>query len=53
MTIDADSTLKEDAVANLVKYYSDDSLDGVVGNVIVANNNSIMGITQYLSLIHI
>lgn len=48
MTIDADSTLKEDAVANLVKYYSDDSLDGVVGNVIVANNNSIMGITQYL-----
>lgn len=48
MTIDADSTLKNDAVANLVKYYADNSVDGVVGNVIVANNRSIMGITQYL-----
>ncbi len=48
MTIDADSTLKNDAVENLVKYYADNSVDGVVGNVIVANNKSIMGITQYL-----
>jgi len=48
MTIDADSTLKSDAISNLVNYYADDKIDGVVGNVLVANYNSIIGITQYL-----
>ncbi|MCC7290030.1 glycosyltransferase family 2 protein [bacterium] len=48
LTIDADSVLERNAIENLVRYYYDDKIDGVVGNVVVANSRSIIGITQKL-----
>jgi cellulose synthase/poly-beta-1,6-N-acetylglucosamine synthase-like glycosyltransferase len=48
LTIDADSILEKHAIENLINYYQDEKIDGVVGNVSVANSNSIVAITQKL-----
>lgn len=48
LTIDADSALSKDAISNLVHYYRDPEIMAVVGNVKVANNNTIVGLLQQL-----
>lgn len=48
LTIDADSKLELDAIQNLVAYYQDPEIAGVVGNVVVANSNTIIGLAQKL-----
>lgn len=48
LTVDADSKIAGNAVGNLIKYYEDPTIDGVVGNVKVANYQSILGLTQKL-----
>lgn len=48
LTVDSDSALDKDAITNLVKYFEDPSIDGVVGNVKVANERSIIGLAQKL-----
>lgn len=48
LTVDADSILDRDAIKNLVKYFADDTIDGVVGNVKVGNDKTIIGLMQKL-----
>lgn len=48
LTIDGDSVMDRNAITNLVRYYQDETIDGVVGNVIVANTDTIIGLTQRL-----
>jgi biofilm PGA synthesis N-glycosyltransferase PgaC len=48
VTVDGDSYLQKDALRNLVKYYEDPSIDGVVGNVKVGNSKTAIGLTQKL-----
>ena len=48
MTVDADSSLQKGAIAKLVKYYADDSIMAVVGNVEVVNGKTLVGFTQQL-----
>lgn len=51
MTIDADTVVKRDAFANLIKYFHDTSIDAVVGNVRVSGNNTFIGFIQQLEYI--
>ncbi len=48
LTVDADSMLKKGALKNLVKYYLDDRVMAVVGNVEVANSSTLVGFAQQL-----
>lgn len=48
ITVDGDSFISKNAISNLVPYYEDPSIDGVVGNVKVANSKSLIGLTQKL-----
>jgi cellulose synthase/poly-beta-1,6-N-acetylglucosamine synthase-like glycosyltransferase len=48
ITLDADSTLEENALKNLVRYFKDPKLSAVVGNVIIANNKTFIGLIQSL-----
>lgn len=48
VTMDADSAHHKDAVKNIVKYFRDPEIDALVGNVKIANNNTIIGLTQKL-----
>lgn len=48
LTIDADSKLKNGSISNLVKYYRDETIFGVVGNVQVTNTKTLLGLAQYL-----
>ncbi len=48
MTVDADSSLQRGAIGKLVKYYSDESIMAVVGNVEVVNGKTLVGFTQQL-----
>ena len=48
LTIDADSALQKGAIEKLVKYYLDDEVMAVVGNVEVVNAASIYGFAQQL-----
>lgn len=48
MTIDADSIIDSRALGNLVKYFADDTISAVVGNVKVAKNYTIIGLLQQL-----
>jgi poly-beta-1,6-N-acetyl-D-glucosamine synthase len=48
LTMDADSAIESDGIGNLVKYYADPEIMAVVGNVKVANNNTIVGLLQQL-----
>lgn len=48
VTIDADSALKEGSLQNLTKYYLDDSIFGVVGNVQVTNTRTLIGLAQHI-----
>lgn len=48
LTIDADSALERHAIENLVVYFRDEKISGVVGNVVVANSKTVIGLTQKL-----
>jgi biofilm PGA synthesis N-glycosyltransferase PgaC len=48
LTVDADSILDSHAIKNLVRYFYDSKIDAVVGNVMVANSTSIIGLLQQL-----
>ncbi|MDN5274392.1 MAG: hypothetical protein JWP06_293 [Candidatus Saccharibacteria bacterium] len=48
LTIDADSALQKGAIQKLVRYYLDDEIMAVVGNVEVINAASIYGFAQQL-----
>ena len=48
LTIDADSAVSENALQNLVKHFQDPKIHCVVGNVVVANNDSVLGFVQHL-----
>lgn len=48
LTIDADSALKKGAIKNLVRYYYDENIMAVVGNVKVVNIQSLVGLAQHI-----
>jgi len=48
MTIDADSAIQSQAIEKLVNYFADLTVDAVVGNVKVANNQTFIGLLQSL-----
>ena len=48
LTMDADSAITKNGIHNLVRYFSDKNIMGVVGNVVVANNSSFVGELQKL-----
>jgi cellulose synthase/poly-beta-1,6-N-acetylglucosamine synthase-like glycosyltransferase len=48
LTVDADSMLQKGAIEKLVKYYLDDEIMAVVGNVEVINASTIYGLAQQL-----
>jgi cellulose synthase/poly-beta-1,6-N-acetylglucosamine synthase-like glycosyltransferase len=48
MTVDADSIADESMVRNVVKYFADDSVDAVVGNVKVAGTVTFINLLQRL-----
>ncbi|HXH26605.1 MAG TPA: glycosyltransferase [Candidatus Acidoferrum sp.] len=48
ITMDADSIFAPDAVEKMVNYFADPTVDAAVGNVKVANNNTIVGRIQAL-----
>jgi poly-beta-1,6-N-acetyl-D-glucosamine synthase len=48
LTVDADSVLAPNAVANLVEYFKDPEISGVVGNVRIAENYTFLGLIQRL-----
>ncbi|KKR15145.1 MAG: Glycosyl transferase family 2 [Parcubacteria group bacterium GW2011_GWC1_39_29] len=51
LTVDADGIVDTDAVKNFVAYFSNPKVMGAVGNVKVANTDSMIGVTQYLEFI--
>jgi poly-beta-1,6-N-acetyl-D-glucosamine synthase len=48
LTMDADSAIDSNGIYNLVQYYLDPKIMAVVGNVKVAQNNTIVGLLQQL-----
>jgi len=48
LTMDADSAITKNGIHNLVRYFSDKNIMGVVGNVVVAHNSSFVGELQKL-----
>ncbi len=48
VTVDADSVLKKGSLMNLVKYYRDEDIMAVVGNVQVVNTSTLLGLAQHL-----
>lgn len=48
LTIDGDSALASDAIENLVKYYKDPRISGVVGSVQIANDSGFLALVQKL-----
>lgn len=48
LTIDADSALGKGSIKNLIKYYMDDEIMAVVGNVEVVNTKTLVGLAQHL-----
>ncbi|HSX02203.1 MAG TPA: glycosyltransferase family 2 protein [Candidatus Saccharimonadia bacterium] len=48
VTMDADSVFEPTAIANLVEYFKDPTVDAAVGNVRVATNNTLIGRIQRL-----
>lgn len=48
LTVDADSALQRGAIKNLVKYFLDDQIMAVVGNVEVVNSSTLVGLAQKL-----
>lgn len=48
VTMDADSVFDSNAISNLVEYFADPKIDGVVGNVKVSNNKTLIGYIQQL-----
>ena len=48
LTIDADSALKTGAIGKLVRYYADDTIMAVVGNVKVVGDRTLIGLAQKL-----
>ena len=45
-TIDADTIFDKDAIINAVRYFYDETIDALAGNVKVANSKSFIGILQ-------
>jgi len=48
VTMDADSIFDQTAISNLVNYFEDSQIHAVVGNVRVAENNTLVGLIQKL-----
>jgi len=48
LTLDADSAVENNTIQNLVEYYKDPSINGVVGNVVVEGSLNMIGILQRL-----
>lgn len=48
VTMDADSLFARDAIARMVRYFADPSVDAVVGNVRIANKANLIGHMQSL-----
>lgn len=48
LTIDADSALRQGAIAKLVRYYADENIMAVVGNVKVVGAKTLIGLAQKL-----
>lgn len=48
MTVDADSALKRGSIQNLTKYYLDEEIMAVVGNVEVVNAHTLVGLAQQM-----
>lgn len=48
LTVDADSALQKGAIENLVKYYRDERIMAVVGNVQVVNTRTVVAVAQHL-----
>lgn len=46
MTLDADSMLAEDAIANAVEYFRDEKIVGVAANVKIMEQRSVLGMLQ-------
>lgn len=51
ITVDADGIVSQDAIKNFVTYFADPRVMGAVGNVKVANTDSVIGVTQCLEFI--
>jgi len=51
LTVDADSALDTSAIARLVTYFADDTIDAAVGNVRVQDNGTLMGLLQRLEYV--
>lgn len=51
LTVDADGIVDKDAVKNFVAYFANPHVMGAVGNVKVANTDSVIGVTQCLEFI--
>jgi cellulose synthase/poly-beta-1,6-N-acetylglucosamine synthase-like glycosyltransferase len=48
LTVDADSALESNAISSLVRYFADQTVDAVVGNVKVATSQTGIGLLQYM-----
>lgn len=48
LTMDADSALAKNAIVNLIEYFKDNSISGVVGNVKIGENYTFIGLMQRL-----
>jgi len=48
LTVDADSALKKGSLNNLTKYFLDEEIMAVVGNVEIANARTIIGLAQQM-----
>lgn len=51
VTMDADSVHEKHCLKNIVRHFQDPAIDAVVGNVKIANNNSLVGMIQKLEYI--
>lgn len=51
LTIDADGIIGQDTVKNFITYFANPKVMGAVGNVKVANTDSVIGVTQCLEFI--
>jgi biofilm PGA synthesis N-glycosyltransferase PgaC len=51
ISIDADCVVREDTVANFVKYFRDPKVMAAVGNVKIGNTNTLIGVIQHLEFL--
>jgi len=48
LTVDADSALRKGSIKNLTRYFLDEEIMAVVGNVQVTNTSTLIGLAQHL-----